>query len=221
MLGFLGVRAVWAVSALGAPRPLRGHELLWAGEDELDPGQRNGIPLSNALPCRASCANAWRKPNGGLRVLASPCCVWNVTALSFCRHAGPPASFAPSRDRTAAGPRPSGSSAAYPSTKEGKLWNACHYLGFTPMPGAQLRYFVRSAEGEPLAVLGFGAAAWKTAPRDKFIGWERRQRTFRRQQRKVPYTALGQNQTSCCPRTGRAMFARRLGPPLRSASSIA
>ena len=31
MLGFLGVRAVWAVSALGAPRPLRGHELLWAG----------------------------------------------------------------------------------------------------------------------------------------------------------------------------------------------
>ena len=54
------------------------------------------------------------------------------------------------------------------STKEGKLWNAfiCryHYLGFTPMPGAQLRYFVRSAEGEPLAVLGFGAAAWKTAP---------------------------------------------------------
>ena len=27
-------------------------------EDELDPEQRNGIPLSNALPCRASCANA-------------------------------------------------------------------------------------------------------------------------------------------------------------------
>ena len=83
-----------------------------------------------------------------------------------------------SRDRTAAvpGPRPSGSSAAYPSTKEGKLWNAGHYLGFTPMPGS--RHFVRSAEGEPLAMLGFGAAAWKTAPRDKFIGWERRQRNL-------------------------------------------
>ena len=65
---------MWAVSALGAPRLRRGHELLWAGEDELDPEQRNGIPLSNALPCRASCANAWRKPNGGLRVPASPCC---------------------------------------------------------------------------------------------------------------------------------------------------
>ena len=40
------------------------------------------------------------------------------------------------------------------------------------MPGAQIRYFVRSAEGEPLAVLGFGAAAWKIAPRDKLIGWD-------------------------------------------------
>ena len=151
-------------------------------EDELAPGQRNGIPPSNALPCRASCANAWRKPNGGLRVLASRCCAWNVTA--FCRHADPPASFVPSRDRTAAGPRPSGSSAAYPSTKEGKLWNAGHYLGFTP--GSQ--HFVRSAEGEPLAMLGFGAAEDRTAS-----SWERRQRTFRRQQREV--TALGQNQT--------------------------
>ena len=92
----------------------------------------------------------------------------------------------PSRDRTAAGPRPSGSSAAYPSTKEGKLWNAGHYLGFTPMSGAQ--HFVRSAEGEPLAMLGFGAAEDRTAS-----SWERRQPAFRRQQREV--TALGQNQT--------------------------
>ena len=39
------------------------------------------------------------------------------------------------------------------------------------VPGAQMRYFVRANNGEPLAVLGFGAAAWKTAPRDEFIGW--------------------------------------------------
>ena len=39
------------------------------------------------------------------------------------------------------------------------------------MPGAQMRYFVRAANAQPLAVLGFGAAAWKTAPRDAFIGW--------------------------------------------------
>ena len=41
-----------------------------------------------------------------------------------------------------------------------------------PLPGAQLRYFVHAADGRPLALLGFGAAAWKTAPRDRFIGWD-------------------------------------------------
>ena len=34
-----------------------------------------------------------------------------------------------------------------------------------------MRYFVRATNGVPLAVLGFGAAAWKTAPRDEFISW--------------------------------------------------
>ena len=43
-----------------------------------------------------------------------------------------------------------------------------------------MRYLVRSCAGEPLAMLGFGAAAWKTAPRDLFIGWspECRQRNL-------------------------------------------
>ena len=56
------------------------------------------------------------------------------------------------------------------------LWNAYidqyHYLGYTPLPGAQLRYVVRS-EGQVLALLGFAAAAWTCAPRDTFIGWDR------------------------------------------------
>jgi len=55
-----------------------------------------------------------------------------------------------------------------------KLWNELidryHYLGYKPLPGAQLRYFVKHKE-EILAALGFGAAAWKTAPRDHYIGW--------------------------------------------------
>jgi hypothetical protein len=54
------------------------------------------------------------------------------------------------------------------------LWNEFidryHYLGYKPLPGAQLRYFVRSDTGL-LALFGFGAAAWKVAPRDQFIGW--------------------------------------------------
>jgi len=59
------------------------------------------------------------------------------------------------------------------------LWNEYidryHYLGYQPLPGAQLRYLAR-ANDRVLALLGFGAAAWKTAPRDRFIGWTAPQR---------------------------------------------
>lgn len=53
-----------------------------------------------------------------------------------------------------------------------------HYLGYTPLPGAQLRYLVHGG-GHLLAALGFGAAAWAVAPRDRFIGWTRAQRVRR------------------------------------------
>lgn len=63
--------------------------------------------------------------------------------------------------------------------RDSLLWNAYiqrhHYLGHQLMPGAQLRYFVRAA-GEVVALLSFGASAWKTQPRDEFIGWTRAQR---------------------------------------------
>ena len=59
------------------------------------------------------------------------------------------------------------------------LWNAYierhHYLGHQLMPGAQLRYFVRTA-GHIVAALGFGASAWKVKPRDQLIGWTTEQR---------------------------------------------
>jgi len=60
------------------------------------------------------------------------------------------------------------------------LWNEYvdryHYLGYTPMAGAQLKYLVYSQD-RLLALLGFGASAWKIAPRDWYIGWsdEKRQ----------------------------------------------
>ncbi len=53
-----------------------------------------------------------------------------------------------------------------------------HYLGYQPLPGAQLRYFAQTND-RVLALLGFGAAAWKTAPRDRFIGWSAAQRERR------------------------------------------
>ena len=54
-------------------------------------------------------------------------------------------------------------------------WSACigahHYLGYTPLTGAQMRYTAYDRAGCPLAMLGFAAAAWHLAPRDRFIGW--------------------------------------------------
>jgi hypothetical protein len=62
---------------------------------------------------------------------------------------------------------------------DSSLWNELieryHYLGYTPLPGAQIRYLV-FGRGHLLAALGFGAAAWKVAPRDEFIGWTADQR---------------------------------------------
>jgi hypothetical protein len=62
------------------------------------------------------------------------------------------------------------------------LWNEYiqryHYLGYQPLPGAQLRYLAGS-QGQILALLGFGAAAWKVAPRDRWIGWNAAQRQQR------------------------------------------
>ncbi|MCP4872854.1 MAG: DUF4338 domain-containing protein, partial [Proteobacteria bacterium] len=56
-----------------------------------------------------------------------------------------------------------------------RLWNGLidryHYLGYTPLPGAQVRYLIEYDQGL-LGALGFGAAAWKVAARDRWIGWE-------------------------------------------------
>ncbi len=63
--------------------------------------------------------------------------------------------------------------------RDSLLWNAYierqHYRGHQPLPAAQLRYFVRAA-GDLVAVLGCGASAWKTQPREAFIGWTPAQR---------------------------------------------
>ena len=63
--------------------------------------------------------------------------------------------------------------------KSSGLWNETidryHYLGYKPLPGAQLRYFAYAGD-RLVGLLGFGAAAWKTGPRDQWIGWSREQR---------------------------------------------
>jgi len=59
------------------------------------------------------------------------------------------------------------------------LWNEYmaryHYLGYTPMSGSQIRYNVYAGE-QLVALLSFGASAWKLSDRERFIGWNELQR---------------------------------------------
>lgn len=56
-----------------------------------------------------------------------------------------------------------------------RLWNQWmeryHYLGRGPLCGAQLRYLIRSGQGQWLGALAFSAAAWRVKARDRWIGW--------------------------------------------------
>jgi len=65
---------------------------------------------------------------------------------------------------------------------DSRLWNEAierfHYLGHKRLPGAQMRYLIGSDRGL-LGAIGFGASAWKVAPRDRWIGWSHEQRISR------------------------------------------
>ena len=47
-----------------------------------------------------------------------------------------------------------------------------HYLGYTGSVGENLKYLIFDRQGQPLACSLFGSAAWRVAPRDRFIGWD-------------------------------------------------
>jgi hypothetical protein len=57
------------------------------------------------------------------------------------------------------------------SARCNQLMRAHHYLGYTPLAGAQLRYLAQASAGT-VGALGYGAAAWACAPRDRHIGWD-------------------------------------------------
>lgn len=46
-----------------------------------------------------------------------------------------------------------------------------HYLSFNRTVGENIKYLIQDRHGQDIAVLVFGSAAWKTAPRDEYIGW--------------------------------------------------
>lgn len=57
-----------------------------------------------------------------------------------------------------------------------RLLEAYHYRGFSGAVGENIQYLIRDRQGREVAVMVFGAAAWKVADRDRFIGWSVAQR---------------------------------------------
>lgn len=51
------------------------------------------------------------------------------------------------------------------------LMDRYHYLGCKGHVGEHMKYIFFDRNNRPLACMLFGSAAWKTAPRDRFIGW--------------------------------------------------
>ena len=151
---------------------------------------------ANPQPTRAALSRefcqriGWRKPDGGLKDMMA-----RVTMLAMHRdgvivlpapkgpkHRPRPIAFGPDTEpplfpapTTLNEVRPLEMGTVVRETPEGRLWNEFvaryHYLGYRTLVGAQMRYTVRDRNGWPLAMLGFSTAAWKLAPRDRFIGW--------------------------------------------------
>lgn len=142
-------------------------------------------------------ALGWLKPDGGLKDMSC-----RVALLSLHR-AGliklpPPRSVNNNRRRpmeftTTSEPgspitgslRDLGKIELIRATKQhqSRLWNELigryHYLGYTPLPGAQIRYLIYTESGTLLGAIGFSSAAWTLRPRDELIGWNNEQRIRR------------------------------------------
>ncbi len=58
----------------------------------------------------------------------------------------------------------------------GHLLQQHHYLGYYRPVGENLPYLIQSRGGQLLGCALFGAAAWRCAPRDRFIGWSDQER---------------------------------------------
>jgi len=149
---------------------------------------------SRAAISRAVCRLlGWRKSDGGLKEVSCRVALLRMHKDGLLR-LPPPCRVSPSFHRRA----PARTPAAEPQPSQqfslaqlGPLhlqivgpdqsswWNEYidryHYLGYTPLVGAQMRYLVYGGR-RLLALLGYGASAWRLAPRDCWIGWNEAQR---------------------------------------------
>ncbi len=149
--------------------------------------ERTRTELSR-LTCRAL---AWYKADGGLKDMSARVAMLRMQADGLIK-LPPPRRSPPDATVTITAQTDPGQPIRKPAralkplklhrvqTKPAsRLWNEYiqryHYLGHKPLPGAQMRYLLFS-QHQPIALLGFGAAAWQTAPRDRYIGWSHDQR---------------------------------------------
>ena len=151
-----------------------------------DPG-RTRAELSRLLCARIG----WYKADGGLKAMSARVAMLRMQDDGLIRLPAPTCARPQSRIRSTTATDPGAlidqPVHALPPLQlvpvvrrtQSRLWNEYihryHYLGYKTLPGAQLRYFVTAAD-QTLALLGFGAAAWQCAPRDRHIGWHSEQR---------------------------------------------
>lgn len=164
----------------------------------IDAVQKSEPEICRAEIARRLCARLeWRSPGGQLQAMSARVALLRLAARGLVRLPPPRGRNGNGRAQRLAALAaeepacPVGSTvgelrglrlAPVQSPAESARWNAAvsryHYLGYKPLAGAQLRYLVQSDAGL-LGVLGFGAAAWKVAARDRWIGWSAAQRQAR------------------------------------------
>jgi len=148
---------------------------------------RQQPPLSRRALSRRLCEWLdWKSPNGRLKEMSARCALLKLHRGGLLRL--PRARRGPRACRPLAAPPASpqltGSvealsdlelcSVGGPRSASARLYKqliaAYHYLGYRPACGAQIRYLIRCAHGV-VGAISFSAAAWRLAPRDRWIGW--------------------------------------------------
>jgi hypothetical protein len=173
-------------------RDFTEEELAWIRRLIAEEPKRTRFDISQQV-CRAF---GWHKPDGGLKEMSCRVALLRmhreglITLPPPRRKNGNGKAYTrrtPEAEPRLHVPLPPGALATLEvelvsTRKQSALWNEYiaryHYLGYKPLPGAQLRYMV-SFRNEEVALFGFGASAWKTASRDRFIGWSCEQRKAR------------------------------------------
>jgi len=59
------------------------------------------------------------------------------------------------------------------------LLDQYHYLGYDRSIGENMKYMVYDRDGRPVSCLLFGSASWSCRERDKYIGWDKDERSER------------------------------------------